>query len=42
MKGLRDCVPKKGVIPCVGYGGCIRDQASSGLGVLGSVMSSLA
>ena len=42
MHGLRDCVAEKGLIPCVGCGGCLRDQASSGVGVPGSVMNSLA
>ena len=42
MQGLRDCVAEKGLIPCVGCGGCLRDQASSSVGVLGYVMSSLA
>ena len=40
MQGLRDYIAEKGQIPCVGCGGCLRGQASSGVGVLGSVMSS--
>ena len=40
MQGLRDFVEEKGLIPCVGCGGCLRGQASSGVGVLGSAMSS--
>ena len=40
MQGLRDYIAEKGLIPCVGCGGCLRDQDSSGVGVLGSVMSS--
>ena len=42
MQGLRDCVVEKGLIACVGSGGCLRGQASSSVGVLGSVMSSAA
>ena len=34
MQGLRDCVAEKGLIPCVG---CLRGQASYGVGVLGYV-----
>ena len=40
MQGLRDYVAEKGLFLVLGVFGCLRGQARSGVGVLGSAMSS--